>query len=115
MAWANCETWWLYRRAIVAYWDGKNAMQAYDKKDWVMASLYGASTISGLVVAIIPFFSVIPFWGWVAIMILIGVTFFIELYKDNKLKVWLEKSYWGSRTYKNPEEEQRQFELALKG
>ncbi|MEN3031085.1 hypothetical protein [Chromobacterium amazonense] len=39
----------------------------------------------------------------------------IELYKDNKLKVWLEKSYWGSRTYKNPEEEQMQFELALKG
>jgi hypothetical protein len=101
--------------AIVAYWDGKNAIQAYDKKDWVMASLYSASSISGLAVAILPFLSAIPFWGWVAIMFLIITTFFIELYKDNKLKVWLEKSYWGSRTYKNPEEEQMQFELALKG
>lgn len=101
--------------AIVAYWDGKNAIQAYNKKDWVMASLYSASSISGLAVAILPFLSVIPFWGWVAIMFLIITTFFIELYKDKKLKVWLEKSYWGSRTYKNPEEEQMQFELALKG
>ncbi|MBP4049142.1 hypothetical protein J9978_06465 [Chromobacterium violaceum] len=99
--------------AIMAYFDYQNAKKAFHRKDWGMTVLYGASSFVGALVAAMAFGGWVPFWGWLAIIALIGITLLIELYKDNKIKNWLENGYWGVRMYKTPEEEQKQLELAL--
>lgn len=101
--------------AIMAFWDGKNAYQAFRKGEWGMAFLYSSSAVLGLLVALLALSSAIPFFGWLAIVALIGIALLIELFKDNKVQYWLENGYWGGRTYKTPEEEQKQLELAVAG
>ncbi|WP_155295273.1 T6SS effector BTH_I2691 family protein [Chromobacterium violaceum] len=101
--------------AIMAFWDGRNAYQAAKKGDWGMSILYATSAFLGVIVASMAFAMAVPFIGWIAIVALIGVTLLIELFKDNKIQAWLENGYWGGRTYKNPEEEQKQLELAVAG
>jgi hypothetical protein len=48
-------------------------------------------------------------------MALIVFVLLIELFKDNKIQFWLENGYLGKRSYKTPEEEQKQLELAMAG
>ncbi|WP_434631298.1 T6SS effector BTH_I2691 family protein [Chromobacterium sp. CV08] len=101
--------------AVMAFWDGKNAYQAAQKREWGMAILYGSSAFLGLAVAALAFAGAVPFIGWIAIIALIGITLLIELFKDNKVQAWLENGYWGKRAYQTPEEEQKQLELAVAG
>jgi len=101
--------------AIMAFWNGKNAYQAYKKGEWGVSILYTASAFLGVVVAALAFATAVPFIGWIAIITLVGVSLLTELFKDNKIQAWLENSYWGRRTYKTPEEEQKQLTIATAG
>lgn len=60
----------------------------------------------------------IPVWAWIAAVLLIAVAVLIELLKDNELQDWLERCHLGglvAQRYRDTQEEERQFKLALEG
>lgn len=100
---------------IMAFWDGKSAINSFQSGKIGLGLLYAASAGLGVYIAALAFAGSLPFIGWIAIIALIGVTLLIELFKDNKIQAWLERGYWGGQVYRTPEEEQKQLELAMAG
>lgn len=98
---------------LVAFWDGQNAVDSFNKGQRWMGILYLSSAALGVVVGILAMVGAIPFFGWLAILAIMGIALLIELFKDNKVQAWLENGYWGSRQYKTVNEEINQLELAV--
>ncbi|OQS43862.1 T6SS effector BTH_I2691 family protein [Chromobacterium haemolyticum] len=100
---------------IMAAFDGHKAWIAYNNRQFGMMGLYIGSTLLGVYIGYLALGSGIPFVGWLAIIALLSITLIIELVKDNKLQEWMQNGFWGKKTYKTPEEEKQQLDLALKG
>jgi hypothetical protein len=103
---------------IVAVWDGVHTYEEASQRNWSMASLYFASAATGGVLAIGLAAGLIT--GGVAIILLIvlvALAVLIELFKDNKIQDWLERTLWGTSSdrYESMETEQKQLEAAVAG
>lgn len=98
---------------IMAWWDGKQALQNYREGNKGVALAYGASAILGLGAAA----ALLIGWtgvGLILVGLLIAVAVLIEYIKDNKIQDWLERCVWGKggAHYKTAEEEMAQLKLA---
>lgn len=103
---------------IVAFFDYNHAREEASQGNMGLAILYGASALTGTALAIGLMFGFIT--GGVAIVLLIvlvALAIFIELFKDNKIQDWLERTLWGIEgdKYGSMEVEIKQLELAVAG
>jgi hypothetical protein len=103
---------------IVAFLDGLHAKEEFQQGNWGLFSLYAASATIGLVLAVGLLFGFVT--GGVAIILLIivvALAVLIELFKDNKIQDWLERTLWGvsGDKYDSMETEQKQLEAAVAG
>lgn len=116
--------------AIMAFWDGRRAIQEYQEGNKGVATLYWISAVLGLG-AMFAFSS----WGGsiigsfgiglsatgvgvILVFIAIFIAVCIEFNKDDKLQDWLERSYFGkfaeSERYGSFEKQMEELEIALK-
>jgi hypothetical protein len=103
---------------IVAVLDGLHAKEEFQQGNWGLFSLYAASAATGGVLAIGIAAGLIT--GGVAIVLLIvlvALAVLIELFKDNKIQDWLERTLWGISIdkYDSMQTEQKQLEAAVAG
>jgi hypothetical protein len=99
--------------SIMAGWDVVKAVEALQNKQFGMATLYFASSGLGFYIGYLALMGAIPFAGWIAILVLIGIAVLIELFKDNKVQDWLANGYWGKKSYHSADEELKQLQLAV--
>ncbi|MGL6013533.1 MAG: hypothetical protein ACRC0J_18830, partial [Shewanella oncorhynchi] len=99
--------------SIMAGWDAVKAIEAFQKNQFGMMTLYALSSGLGFYIGYLAVMGAIPFVGWIAILALIGIAVLIELFKDNKVQDWLANGYWGKKTYSNADEELKQLQLAV--
>lgn len=103
---------------IVAVTDYMHAKEEVSQGNWGLAVLYGASALTGGLLAIGLLLGFIT--GGVAIallVVLVALAIVIELFKDNKIQDWLERTLWGIEgdEYRSMENEMKQLEVALAG
>lgn len=112
--------------AIMAFWDGRRAVQEYQEGNKGVAVLYWMSAVAGLG-------AMFAFSGWgaavlgsfatgigiILVVIAIFIAVLIEFNKDDKLQDWLERSYFGkfgeSDRYGSFDEQMEELQIALKG
>ncbi|KAA3655469.1 MAG: hypothetical protein DWQ11_00775 [Proteobacteria bacterium] len=102
---------------VMAYWDGKSAFLATQERQYGLAWLYGASAASGVLAAAALLVGWTG-WGLFFVGILIAVSVFIELFKDNKVQDWMERCIWGKgpgARYSSVEMSMRELDVALQG
>jgi len=116
--------------AIMAFWDGRRAIQEYQEGNKGVATLYWISAVLGLG-AMFAFSSwggsIIGSFGFglsatgvgvILVFIAIFIAVCIEFNKDDKLQDWLERSYFGkfaeSERYGSFEKQMEELEIALK-
>lgn len=100
---------------VVALWDVYLANSAFQKKQYGMMTLYIASAFFGVGAAYLLTFTAFLTLGLVFLLIFILVAVLIEIFKDNKLKIWLERCYWGKDTsarFKTAQEHIDEFNAA---
>jgi hypothetical protein len=81
---------------IVAITDAQHAWEERQQKNWGMFTLYAASAGVGAVLAFGVGLGLLT--GGVAIVlfiVLVALAVLIELFKDNKIQDWLERTLWG--------------------
>ena len=102
---------------IMAFWDGKSAFLATQERRYGLAWLYGASAASGVFAAAALLVGWTG-WGLFFVGLLIVVSVFIELFKDNKVQDWMERCIWGKGPgprYSGVEMSMRELDVALQG
>jgi len=116
--------------AIMAFWDGRRAIQEYQEGNKGVATLYWISAALGLGAmfalsswggSIIGSFGIglsATGVGVILVFIAIFIAVCIEFNKDDKLQDWLERSYFGkfaeSERYGSFEKQMEELEIALK-
>jgi hypothetical protein len=108
---------------IVACADLYQAFNAFQEGQRGMAALYVGAAVAGATLSLFLAFpayfalATIPVIGWLfAAVIVIGIL--IEIFKDNALQDWLERTCWGilpDKRYRDEAEEQAAYKAALKG
>jgi hypothetical protein len=103
---------------IVAFTDYKHAEEEASQGNMGLAILYGASALTGAVLAVGLLAGFVT--GGIAIVLLIvlvALAVVIELFKDNKIQDWLERTLWGIEgdRHGSMEAEMRQLEVAITG
>jgi hypothetical protein len=103
---------------IVAVYDGVHAKEEASQGNWGLAGLYAVSAVTGGVLAVGLLLGFVT--GGVAIVLLIvlvALAVLIELFKDNKIQDWLERTLWGidGDKYESMEVEMKQLESAVAG
>lgn len=115
--------------AVMAFWDGRRAIQEYEEGNKGVAVLYWMSAIVG-VGAMFAFSSIGgasagTFMGLSAtgigillVVVAIFIAVLIEFNKDDKLQDWLERSYFGkfeeSERYGSFDKQMEELQVALK-
>lgn len=100
---------------VMAYWDGKSAFLATQERQYGLAWLYGASAASGVFAAAALLVGWTG-WGLFFVGLLIVVSVFIELFKDNKVQDCMERCIWGKGPgprYSGVEMSMRELDVAL--
>jgi hypothetical protein len=112
---------------IVAFWDAMHLLEESAQANYGMAILYGVSAVLGVTIAVgtlgISALAGLTAWLPVLFVALVVIIVLIEIFKDNKIQDWLERTLWGTYRdeykkadpYKSAEFELKQFELALQG
>jgi hypothetical protein len=110
---------------IVAFWDASHAWEEYQQGNAGMMTLYVLSAGVGLAVAFgaLGWSLLLTAWLPVLFVVLVVVVVLIEVFKDNKLEDWLERTLWGTwrdeykrnTPFESIEVEMEQFKLALEG
>ncbi|MGU7837963.1 T6SS effector BTH_I2691 family protein [Burkholderia sp. AW33-5] len=100
---------------INAYWDGKNAVEAIQQRNYPLGVALGVSALSGVVAAaLLVAGSVIG--TIVATLIFISSSVIATFLQDDKIDKWLKRCYWGALDrkdrYKNLEEELDELKMA---
>jgi len=103
---------------IAAFFDALHAREEFKQANWGMFGLYAASAATGTVLAVGLAAGLIS--GGVAIVlliILVALAVIIELFKDNKIQDWLERTLWGIEgdQFGSMEVEMKQLEVAIAG
>lgn len=103
---------------IVAITDLLHFKEEAQQYNWGMAGLYLASSVVGGVLAVGLLAGFLS--GGVAIILLIvlvGLALVIELFKDDKIQDWLERTLWGIEgdSYGSSDVEMKQLGLAIGG
>ena len=102
---------------LIAVMDVRMAVRERSEGNTGMAALYLGSAAFG-VGAVIAFAFAATGVGIVLVLLFVLVTVLIELFKDNKVQDWLERTLWGrlaSERYQTMDAEQRELKLALAG
>jgi hypothetical protein len=103
---------------IVAVTDFMHFAEERRQGNWGMAVLYGLSAVAGGVLAVGMLLGFIT--GGLAIVLLVflvALAVVIELFKDNKIQDWLERTLWGIEgdKYGAMDVEMKQLEAAVAG
>lgn len=103
---------------LVAGLDYLKSREASAAGDTGLSNAYFAATVLGGGLAVAFFFAgSIPLIGWlivgIAVVALIGVTVWIEKYKDNKMQEWLMRCHFGKNTDKYETHGKQAEELEL--
>ncbi|RQS26680.1 hypothetical protein DIE03_22890 [Burkholderia sp. Bp8992] len=98
----------IFAAGINAFWDGKNAVEAIQQRNYPLGLALSVSAVSGLIVAfMLAAESVIGVI--VATLFFIGAGVSTTFLQDDKMEKWLKRCYWGTLDakdrYKNSEEE----------
>nr|WP_254224058.1 T6SS effector BTH_I2691 family protein [Burkholderia multivorans] len=93
---------------VNAFWDGKNALEAYRQKNFPLSGVLTISAFSGVASAFM-IVSGSVFWSIVAIFIFIGSGVISIFFQDDKIDKWLRRCHWGflgkKQRYQSWEEE----------
>ena len=112
---------------IVACWDVMHFAEEIKQRNVGMAVLYGTSAVLGVAVAVgtLGLASLAALTAWLPLLFvaLVVIIVLIEIFKDNKIQDWLERTLWGTYRdeykqgdpHKSAEFELKQFELAIQG
>ncbi|KWF37627.1 T6SS effector BTH_I2691 family protein [Burkholderia pseudomultivorans] len=103
---------------VNAFWDGKNAFEAYQHKNFALAGVLAISAISGATAAILVATGYV-LWSIVAIFTFIGSGIIAIFLQDDNIDKWLKRCYWGflgkKQRYQNWEEELSDLAIATGG
>jgi hypothetical protein len=107
---------------IMAAMDFKQAYQASQDKQYGLFAAYLASGFLGISAALLigwGTFAGATGIGLVLVVLLFGVAYLIETYKDNKVQDWLERCVFGiaptADRYPNSAKEMAELKLAIPG
>lgn len=100
---------------INAFWDLKNAVDAYQQKDYALSGVLWMSVFAGVgAAALIAAGSVL--WAIVATLVFIGAGVIATFLQDDKINKWLKRCYWGALAegdrYPNAEVEMNDLSIA---
>lgn len=103
---------------VMAVWDGMRGWKEVQEGNTLVGGLYLASGVLG-VGALIAFGLAATGVGIVLVVLVIVIAVLIEVFKDNKIQDWLERSYFGTFApgdrYGDLEVEMEQLQNAIKG
>lgn len=99
-------------------WDASKAIEEFKKGDGAMAFAYGLSGGTAAVLSIYVFWAAsFGFAGWFMLGLVLLVTLYVEVKKDNKLQDWLLRSHFGTADnadkYKDSRTQMDQYRLAI--
>jgi len=110
---------------IVAFWDLAHAKEEGLQGNYGMMTLYLASAGVGALVALGSLGGIAALTAWLPILFitLVVIVVLIEMFKDNKIEDWLERTLWGvwrdeyrrGTTSESIEFEMNEFKLAIEG
>ncbi|RQV30022.1 hypothetical protein DF132_02635 [Burkholderia cenocepacia] len=103
---------------INAFWDGKNAMEAIQQRNYPLAVALGVSALSGFAAAaLLVAGSVVG--AIFAIIVFIGSGVIATFLQDDKIDKWLKRCYWGvleaKDRYQNVDAEMSDLAVATGG
>jgi hypothetical protein len=109
---------------LVAVWDAVHAVEEREQGNVGMALLYGVSAGVGLAVALgsLGIWAALTSWLPILFIVLVVVVVLIEVFKDNKIQDWMERTLWGeyrdeykknNDPYQSTELEMGQFKIAV--
>jgi hypothetical protein len=82
---------------IAAVWDGIKGYEEYQKNNYRLMALFGASAFFGFTASIMmAFFASNPI-TWLVVGVFIGITIWLDREKDNTIQSWLENCVFGKR------------------
>jgi hypothetical protein len=100
---------------INAFWDGKNAIEAFHQKNFALTAALGVSAMSGAVAAGLIVAGSVG-WAIVVTVIFIGSDIIATFLQVNNIEKWLKRCYWGSLDakdrYQNAEVEMSELSVA---
>lgn len=103
---------------VMALWDGIRGWQEFSEGNKGMGWLYMGSAVASIG-AMVAFGLAATGIGIVLVVLVIVIAVLIEVFKDNKVQDWLERSYFGtferSERYGDLDVEMQQLQIAVKG
>jgi hypothetical protein len=108
---------------LVAVWDFVHAGEEIQQGNIAMFFLYLGAGVVGTSIALISLASSAAITAWLPILfiILVVVVVLIEVFKDNKIQDWMERTLWGTYrdeydkkdAHQSTEYEMGQFKIAV--